>query len=501
MSWYTILKADIATSMRALDERVKRHWLITYTFFIVVIVSFWIGIKGIYIVQEEGFNYFGLEIDRGSFAFLIFLLILARALIYTYKRVLKSRELLALFSLPVKSDSIVIGKFLANLCHALSVVGVGIIILNVLLPFSDFHIYLPLQVIAEILLLAFIASCFGISLPILFQIKPLKRKIPFLANCAILGFASVVIRYQDAESLTPSTFYLSLLIFTSLLALIPILYLDWYLRDAWNAQSYKLQGRDILTQERLKFLDIFSPLIGKRELTIARKEMIILVRDKDVIGSFISSILLIAVLIIIYFSVGIPGNVTGDNEKYVYPLLLAMAIFFIAVLQCAFIALGSVGMEGKRLWVLKSLPVEGEVVMKGKAFSILIFALPIMICAVLPIPLLVSFPFEVTLFFIIESFVFAIAFTGIGIWAGAKLPNFDESTRGSPDLVSQFLISFLCLIVASFLGGVPASFLELDYFLGIIFSIFALLMAIVILIFGISYGGSAYQGIESDRYS
>ncbi len=73
------------------------------------------------------------------------------------------------------------------------------------------------------------------------------------------------------------------------------------------------------------------------------------------------------------------------------------------------------GVEGKRLWIMKSNPVESVLIMKGKAAALIMMALPGLIVVWLPICILAQFPFKVTLFFGECLLILLFCNTGFGI--------------------------------------------------------------------------------------
>ena len=181
-------------------------------------------------------------------------------------------------------------------------------------------------------------------------------------------------------------------------------------------------------------------------------------------------------------------------------MIIGLALFLGATLQCSLIGLASISMEGKPFWILKSLPVSGSTVLKGKSLAILTLAVPTVILIPVPLSILDGFPIFVSSFFFIEALVLVIAFTGIGIWSGSKMPNFDETMRNMPDLMSQFSITFISAFVALLLFALPAFILTQSHLIGIVAALDALGWAFVIYMLGLKLGKDAYDDIGSDLY-
>jgi ABC-2 type transport system permease protein len=198
--------------------------------------------------------------------------------------------------------------------------------------------------------------------------------------------------------------------------------------------------------------------------------------------------------------IGPHGNINNMYSKFLYPMIIGLALFLGAVLQCSLIGLASISMEGKPFWILKSLPVSASTVLKGKSLSIFILALPTVILIPIPLTILDGFPFLIGLFFIIEAFALVIAFTGIGIWSGSKMPNFDETMRNMPDLMSQFSITFISGFATIFLLGIPSALLTVNHTAGVVSSALACGWALVLFIVCLDIGKRAYDNIGSDLY-
>lgn len=63
--------------------------------------------------------------------------------------------------------------------------------------------------------------------------------------------------------------------------------------------------------------------------------------------------------------------------------------------------------------------------------------------------------------------------SGIGVWAAAKFPNFNESTKGAPDIITMYSMIMLTLILSVIFLGVPSALLEIDRVLAVLSVILA----------------------------
>ena len=111
------------------------------------------------------------------------------------------------------------------------------------------------------------------------------------------------------------------------------------------------------------------------------------------------------ILVFWWFKVGIPNEPLGDLPTTLYyPGMLAMSLYMGALLQCTMLGSTILGVEGKRMWIMKSNPVESVLIMKGKATALVMMALPGLIAIWIPICILAQFPLKVTLIFWSMSF-------------------------------------------------------------------------------------------------
>jgi hypothetical protein len=158
------------------------------------------------------------------------------------------------------------------------------------------------------------------------------------------------------------------------------------------------------------------------------------------------------------------------------------------------------GVEGKRLWIMKSNPVESVLIMKGKAAALIMMALPGLILIWLPICILAQFPLKVTLFFGVCLVILLFCNTGLGIWSGAAFANFDEGDRGNPDILVQFMLMGTSALFSVIVLTIPGIFMLWDHNFGLIAGLIFLVIAFGLLMAGIRSAASAYRTIFVDSY-
>jgi hypothetical protein len=190
-----------------------------------------------------------------------------------------------------------------------------------------------------------------------------------------------------------------------------------------------------------------------------------------------------------------------ENDYLVYPMLIGFSLYLIGVLMGALTNLSMVGIEGKAMWNLKSLPILGWEVMWSKAIATFLVAWPVMMAAALAVPMLGQYPLATTVFFAVEANAFLLAFIGIGSWASATYPSFDQMEHGMPDIMIQILMLIFTFFVSIMIGAIPAAVMRMDHLYGLMACMVALVVSIVIFELGIKAGAYKYELIDAEIYS
>ena len=88
-------------------------------------------------------------------------------------------------------------------------------------------------------------------------------------------------------------------------------------------------------------------------------------------------------------------------------------------------------------------------------------------------------------------------FTGFGVWFGAKYPNFDESNKGNPDIMTMYLFAMGCLILGMLFLFVPFYLMIKNYnILGILMMILVTDFAALFLYYTAERGGAKLDRLE-----
>ena len=216
---------------------------------------------------------------------------------------------------------------------------------------------------------------------------------------------------------------------------------------------------DLETANR-NWVDWLSKLLPWQVFILARKEIVNSLRERDVISAIFTSVGMGVILVVIY---KMPSLKMGNFEDTLtLPIFLAMGLFLGALLHCAMLGSAAVGMEGKRLWLLKSLPVKAKLVLQAKAVALIFLSIPSMLIIVFPMSLAAGFPLPIIIFFIFVAAILTLALTGMGLYVGALFANFDDANRGQPDFMVQFMVMVFAAILSLLLLAVPAAVMMAD---------------------------------------
>ena len=132
--------------------------------------------------------------------------------------------------------------------------------------------------------------------------------------------------------------------------------------------------------------------------------------------------------------------------------------------------------------------------------ALLIMALPGLLAIWLPICILAQFPLKVTLFFGECLLILIFCNTGLGIWSGSAFANFDESDRGNPDILVQFMLMGNSALFSSILLILPATVMLWNHNIGLFAGLIFVVVSYGIFVAGIRASASAYRSIFIDSY-
>ena len=496
MHWYHIFYTDVLTSYRVFINRVKKHPVLSGFFGFIAIGITWmmvnIGIR----LQNMDWGSEPVYIERWVFSVIYFSFILGKVALYTYRKVLKEREMLTLFSQPLEVNQITIGKFLANFVYISVLLFTGFLLFYGWMVIELGYIGIPADILTEGILLGLLALALGYSIPIHLQIKPLSKRMFYLGwNAILIGLMSIPIRFFVRDWL-----FFTILTIITIVSFLLVYHASKYTLSAWLTQLSKPLAASETGKDRLTAQAQENKFFSRQAWLIAKKELILLIREKDAIMTIIAAGFLSVASVGVYLYYGPEGVPNTSLGSYMYPGMLALFMFLGTLMISALIGLAMISLEGRALYIIKSLPVHNLDVLKGKSLALLIIGFPIIIPMAFLLPLVAQFPVQVVVFYFILALVFVISFTGIGIWGGTRFPNFDPTARNMPDIMSQFFIMTVCIICTVIIGGIPAYLMTINNNVGIIAILVALGWSVTILLVALDRGQVGYERIGSDMY-
>ncbi|MBQ8177836.1 MAG: hypothetical protein IJ033_01460 [Clostridia bacterium] len=174
--------------------------------------------------------------------------------------------------------------------------------------------------------------------------------------------------------------------------------------------------------------------------------------------------------------------------------VLSLATYLVALLSCAGNPFGYIGfsIEGKNLYMLKSLPISHKDVIKSK------FIFSVLITAVSSLVLLIVFPFAsgiknavAIVGLPLQSFATGISFSAIGLYSDLKNPNLNwvninEITRNNLKTIKPMMLylalSFVYLIVGIVLAVLMQAITLNEYLVVTVYYVICLTAPVVIFV-------------------
>jgi hypothetical protein len=130
------------------------------------------------------------------------------------------------------------------------------------------------------------------------------------------------------------------------------------------------------------------------------------------------------------------------------------------------------------------VPVSGGDIVRGKMLAVLLMLPFVVLFVAIPIPLVSGLSWVAMLFSGIGAAVMFLSATGIGLWHGARNPNYDESSGNAPDVMTMYTFMLLILFLSSALLLPPLAIALADRFLGFLALVMALDISLLILYLG-----------------
>ena len=500
MSAAAICRAELRSGWRRFAHSVGRRPLATAVMGALALLMVLVGVRIIAFVamRPEQFP----DEGYGTILLLLFVLLLLRSAGMTQRHALRAREVDLYLTQPVATRSVMLGQFGAVALGATALVALGVALSLLVRWGAGIPLVIPAVFWTLLALFALLAPLCGFLFSVLGNLQPMSRKLRYLATLApLLMLLMYLASYaHTAPALVQQVSAAALLLLLGYLWLADGLYLD--------AVAAQRLATGTTLKWRVMELRWLRRLVGRRVAAVARKEITSAIRERDFLTATLSTLSISAILIFWYYQTGIPSEEVGDlAPHHYYPGLLALALYMAALLQCTLVGAALLGIEGRRLWVLKGLPVDSRTVMQGKGLGLLLLALPGIVLVWLPLPLAAGFPWQVTLFFGEIAIALTLANAGLGLWAGAAFASFDEHDRGNPDVLTQFMLIGASAFMSALLVLLPAAVMLMyslpdgtRYGLGLVAGALFALCGYGIYRLGVRSAADVYRTIWIDSY-
>jgi len=484
MSFYAVYAADVVDAFRALSVRVRRRRSGVLWFALLFAGSVWIALKLVELTLTVGLPA-NLQVTTGTLLFAAFFGMLAKGAVDAYHRAIHPESLVFLLVQPVSRGAIAFGKFLTILWFNLAFVAAALA-LAVAFVASGIRVPLPWEFAASLVLAVVSGLASGFALAVLGSLSTWRRKLAGLASYApVIGFGYASLVAANA-TLRDSVLVLAALTAVSLAAVIAS---ARFLVEAWNNQT---AGRRRPGKPRH-----YVRLADAKLEALVDLELKTMVRKRQLLLTFGTILVVGLALLGTYGVVGHPAGLPPSVAGVFYPFILAAAVYVAAATQLTVPGLAALGKELDRLWILRSLPVPGRTAYAAKTIAILLIVPVVILGVALPLPLFAGFPLAVTAFVVLVSSAACLALVALGVYAGARNPNFDPNTGGLPDSIAMYNLFLVALVVAFVVVAIPAQVYQYDFVLGILAAILAADLAAALVVFATKRAARRYDAIAA----
>jgi hypothetical protein len=484
MSFYAVYAADVIDAFRALSVRVRRRRSGVLWFALLFAGSVWIALKLVEISLTVGLPA-NLQVTTGTLLFAAFFGMLAKGAVDAYHRAIHPESLVLQLKQPVSRGAVALGKFLTVLWFNLAFVAAALA-LAVVFVASGIRVPLPWEFAASLILAVVSGLASGFALAVLGSLSTWRRKVAGLASYApVIGFGYASLVAADA-SLRDSVIVLVILAAVSLVAVVAS---AQFLVEAWNNQS---AGRRRPGKPRH-----YVRLADAKLEALVDLELKTMVRKRQLLLTF-GTILVVGIATLSTYSiVGQPAGLPPSVAGIFYPFILAASIYVAAATQLTVPGLAALGKELDRLWIVRSLPVPGRTAYSAKTLAILLFVPAVLLGVALPLPILAGFPVAVTAFIALVSLAACLILVALGVFAGARSPNFDPNTGGLPDSIAMYNVFLAALVLAFLVIAVPAGVYQFDRILGILAAVLVADLAALAVVLSAKSAAHRYDATQA----
>jgi hypothetical protein len=493
--WLEIFAADALCAWRNTGRRMRKNFIYTFWFIILVIFAFsavaWIIA---FISRSDDVVAFPLAVS--DLLFLYFMAFVGKALVDFYHLLVERPATVFLLSQPMRLRNIVAGKLLSVSAFNLCLLALGLGVMTAMTFASDYlYFVIPPFVVADLIILTLLASSVGFAYAVLSGLSSWGRKF---AGAAIYSpVVSLVwlftMRMQlDGWALTQA--YLATYLLS--LAIIPVP--AAFLVESWNTLTTS-KATSHPSKRKMRGSVLAKPikrLVGANALAIFEKEVRNLLRRREGVGNAITLLGFVAFAFYFFNQLDSMFQMEGIILRIMPALVVGLSLFLAVVILCVIPSLGIISKDGKGAWALKVAPVPEEDIINGKALSILLMAPFIVAAVALPLPLLLGSSAMALLYASLGAVCMCAVCTGVSLWIGAKYPNFDEASGNAPDVMTMYVVMLACMLLCAVLLLPPVALGFSDSFLGLLALIFSVDVGFLVLHLGVKGAARSFAQLE-----
>ncbi|HKZ47421.1 MAG TPA: hypothetical protein VJ397_01395 [Thermoplasmata archaeon] len=484
MRAFLVHAADVAQAARFTASRLVRRPFSLPFFALLLVGSLWLILRTVELAGTADVPE-GLRITPDSLLFAAFLLSLGKGAADAYYRMVRHPALVFLLAQPVRRSSIAAGKLWTVVALNLGFVTLCLGVATALL--LGFRIQVPAggafvpALVAAVL--GGLAS--GFALAVAASLGTWRRKAVGLGLLAGLPAAAWIALVQvelPVEAALPALIVLALASVLAALATSP------WLAEAWNAQAASRSGAAGHTLRPLR-----PPWLTAAGAAVFDKEVKTAWRKRETVLSLATLVFVAIALASVYTLLG--GPPSGRFARLLLPVIAMAGVFAGAAVTMTVRGLSAIGGEHESLWILRTSPVPGVDVARGKAAAHALL-LPALAGVGLPLALLAGFPWDTSLLVVVSGLTVGLAMTAVGVHFGARSPSFDRNTGGLPDSLTLYGIFMIGLVACVLFVAPPGALFAGNRVLGLLAAILAADLAALALYAAVRRAGPHIDRVE-----
>lgn len=482
-----MFSTEIIRSYRVSRSKISEHPFMTLWFLILLIAGIWMTLIVIVLIAEMDEPF--INPTRRDILFSLFFILMAKASAETSEDSLRNHSIKYYFVTPIRTVKIALSRLLKVFWYNLALIAFVMSLVTLLIHVQGITLPADSMFFVKLYALIILAPCVGFNLAVFSHQASLKDKIILVSVYGqVLTFVWTILH----PSLSPST-QLVLIAILLLYSVFITLITTPMFKNAWIS-GIKGKNHNVLRFHRRK--DFLPSIIPPGIRKVAQGEILRRWRNRQIPATIGVNLILSIGLLFIYRQLGPDPDIGLDLGKYFYPALIGITIYTGIVVHSVIPSLTLFSRDGNRLWGFRTAPLDSRSLVWGKASSSLLFSPLTSLVLVLPITTVLEYPPIFILFALAASFCMYFLFTGIGVLMGVVFPNFDESNRGAPDVMTMYSSLMFCLITGTFFLGIPTAVFQMDRILGLLACIFFADMAALVMVILFKMTGKRYSDME-----